>query len=335
MVPRFLALIILIANLVSPAAAQERVSVVTQRLAADGALFLAGVRGYFKAEGIDIQVGAFNTTREVLEAVASGRSDFGLTELTPAAFNLAGRNAITIIAAQAREKRDFEGAELVASNAAYDRGMRKFEDIAGKVVGIETLGTQAHYQLSEVARVKGFKLPSITVQTLQSANELAKAVETGRVDAAILPQPLARDVITASQGKLIGWMSDVDEMQTGALFTTPKMIKDKRETVEKFVRAYRRGVADYAAAMLRRDRYAKRVSDDTSQKAASIIARFVYPDTSTGPSIVDAAAPYVDPNARIDIDDLERQLAWYKAQGFVEKTVVARSIVDLSFTAGN
>jgi len=144
MVPRFLALIILIANLVSPAAAQQRVSVVTQRLAADGALFIAGVKGYFKAEGIDIQVGAYNTTREVLEAVASGRSDFGLTELTPAAFNLAGRNAITIVAAQAREKRDFEGAELVASNAAYDRGMRKFEDIAGKVVGIEALGTQAH-----------------------------------------------------------------------------------------------------------------------------------------------------------------------------------------------
>ena len=335
MVPRFLALIILIAKLVSPAAAQQRVSVVTQRLAADGALFIAGVKGYFKAEGIDIQVGAYNATREVLEAVASGRSDFGLTELTPAAFNLAGHNAITIVAAQAREKRDFEGAELVASNAAYDRGIRKFEDIAGKVVGIETLGTQAHYQLSEVARVKGFKLPSMTVQTLYTANELAKAVETGRVDAAILPQPLARDVITASQGKLIGWMSDIGEMQTGALFTTPKMIKDKRETVEKFVRAYRRGVAEYAAAMLRRDRYAKRVSDDTSQKAAGIIARFVYPDTSTGPSIIDATAPYVDPKARIDVDDLERQLAWYKAQGFVEKTVAARNIVDLSFTAGN
>jgi len=46
----------------------------------------------------------------------------------------------------------------------------------GKVVGIETLGTPAHYQLSEVARVKGFILPSMTVQTLYSPNELAKAV---------------------------------------------------------------------------------------------------------------------------------------------------------------
>ena len=335
MVPRLLAILILIASAVSSASADERVMVVTQRLASDGALFIAGVRGYFKAEGIDIQVGAYNTAREVVEAVASGRSEVGLTEITPAAFNLAGRGAIKIIAAQAREKRDFEGAELVASNAVYDRGLRKFEDLPGRVVAIESLGMAPHYQLAEIARSKRFDLTSLIVQTLYSPSEIAKAIESGKVDAAILPTPIARDLLTASQAKLIGWVSDIGEMQTGALFTSSKMINDRRETVERFVRAYRRGVADYAAALLRRDRYNKRVSDSISQQAAGIIARYVYPDISTGPSIVDATAPFVDPKARIDIADIGRQLAWYKAQGFVEKNVEARDMVDLSFTGGN
>ena len=105
------------------------------------------MQGYFKAEGLELEMGAYGSARDVVEAVAAGRADFGLTEFTPTAFNLAGQGAIKAVAAQAREKRDYEGAELVASNAAYAKGLRKFENLAGKTVAIETLGTVAHYQL--------------------------------------------------------------------------------------------------------------------------------------------------------------------------------------------
>ena len=112
-----------------PPPAQERVSVVTQRLAANGGLFIATVQGYFKAEGIELQLGAYGSAREVVEAVAAGSADLGLTEFTPTAFNLAGQGVIKAVAAQAREKRDYEGAELVASNAAYAKGLRKFDEL--------------------------------------------------------------------------------------------------------------------------------------------------------------------------------------------------------------
>ena len=335
MVRRIPAILILIATLIAPAAAQERVQVVTQRQVANGALFIATVRGYFKAEGIELQMGAYNSAHEVVEAVAAGSADFGLTEFTPAAFNLAGQGAIKAIAAQAREKLNFEGAEVVAANGAYANGLHKLENLSGKVVAIDALGSASHYQLSEIARVKGFDLTSMVVKPVYSLGDLAKAVENGTVDAAILPTQYARDLATASQGKLVGWISEIGEPQTGALFASSAMIQSKRATVEKFVRAYRRGVADYASALLRRDRYAKRVSDQASQAAAGIIARYVYPGNSLGMGLVDGIAPFVDPKARIDIADIERQLEWYKAQGFVEKTVEARDVVDLSFTAGN
>lgn len=335
MILRAAAILVFIATLIVPAAAQERVQVVTQRQIANGALFIAAVKGYFKAEGLELQMGAYNSAHEVVEAVAAGSADFGLTEFTPVAFNLAGQGAIKAIAAQAREKREFEGAEVVATNVAYDNGLRKLENLGGKVVAIDALGSASHYQLSEIARVKGFNLTSMAVKPVYSLADLVKAVENGTVDAAILPTQYARDLATANQGKLVGWISEIGEPQTGALFASSTMIKGKRATVEKFVRAYRRGVADYASALLRRDRYAKRVSDQASQAAAGIIARYVYPGNSAGMSLVDGIAPFIDPQARIDIADIERQLAWYQAQGFVEKTVAARDVVDLSFTAGN
>jgi NitT/TauT family transport system substrate-binding protein len=43
----------------------------------------------------------------------------------------------------------------------------------------------------------------------------------------------------------------------------------------------------------------------------------------------------MDPKARIDMTDIARQLAWYQAQGFVDKSVDAHAVVDLNFTAGN
>jgi NitT/TauT family transport system substrate-binding protein len=335
MILRAAAILVAIATLVAPAAAQERVSVVTQRLAANGGLFIATVQGYFKAEGIELQLGAYGSAREVVEAVASGSADLGLTELTPTAFNLAGQGVIKAIAAQAREKRDYEGAELVASNAAYAKGLRKFEDLAGKTVTIEALGTAAHYQLAEIARVKRFDPASMSVTALYSSSEAAKAIESGKADAAILPSQAVRSLLASNQAHFIGWLSEIGEPQTGALFASVAAIESKRAAVEKFVRAYRRGVAEYAAALLRHDRFAKRVLDAQSRAAAGIIARYVYPDISTGAAIVEASAPFIDPKARIDVADIERQLAWYQARGFVDKTVQARDIVDASFAAGN
>ena len=81
-----------------------------------------------------------------------------------------------------------------------------------------------------------------------------------------------------NQAKLVGWYSDLDEQQLGALFVSRKMIETRRDVVEKFMRAYRRGAADYTTALLRKDRSNKRVSDTKSREAATVIARYVYPD---------------------------------------------------------
>ena len=335
MILRAFAIVLLASRLIASAAAQERVVVATTREAANGALFLAAVRGYFKADGLDLAMEAFPNPRAAVEAVASGRSEFALAAFSPAAFNLAGRGGVRVIAAQLRELRGYEGNRVIASNAAYADGLRKFANLDDKVVAINSLGSTLHYQLGQIARAKGFELASVIVQPLAPFDDMAKAVAAGTVDAAIMPAQYARELLLASQAKLIGWYSDIDAQQTGALFTAPKTIRMRRATVEKFVRAYRRGVADYAAALLRHDRGGKRISDLASQKAARIIARYVYPGRSSGAAAVEAYAYFMDPNARIDMADIERQLAWYQAQGFVDKSVDARAMVDLSFTAGN
>ena len=45
----------------------------------------------------------------------------------------------------------------------------------------------------------------------------------------------------------------------------------------------------------------------------------------------EASAYFIDPQAQLDVADIDRQIAWHKAQGRVDKTVSARDVVDPSF----
>src|SRR5207342_1057007 len=104
------------------------------------------------------------------------------------------------------------------------------------------------------------------------------AVGTGAVDAAVMPPAYTRELLLTNQVKLVGWYSELDEQQLGALFVSARMIATRRTVVEKFARAYRRGAAAYADALLRKDRNSKRTSDTKSHEAATTIAHYVYPD---------------------------------------------------------
>ena len=100
---------------------------------ANGALFLAAARGYFKAEGIDLDMTAYASDKDVVTALAAGATDLGIARFTVEAFTFAGRGDIRAIAAQTREKEDYDGSELIASNAAYAKGLRKPEQLSGHI----------------------------------------------------------------------------------------------------------------------------------------------------------------------------------------------------------
>ena len=325
------AIFILISNLSLAADAQERVVIGTRRLSENGALFMAAAQGYFKAEGIDLAMTAYDSDKTVAEMLASGATDFGLARFTPAAFDAAGKDLIRAIAAQAREKRDYEGSQLVASSIGFQKGLRKFDNLAGKTVAIDALGSTAHYQLLQIARIKHVDPARITVKALGTLDAIARAVGTDQVDAAIMPSLYARELLMANQAKFLGWYSELDEQQLGALFVSKKMLETRRAAVEKFVHAYRRGAADYAAALLRKDRSSKRISDIKSKEAATTIARYVYPDRGDAAATVELGAYYIDPQARLDVADVARQIAWYKSQGLIDKAVDTRTVVDTSF----
>lgn len=301
------------------------------RQTANGALFLADAQGYFKAEGLEVDMVAYASESDVAEAVAANAADLGLAAFTPAAFNFIGRGYMKAIAAQVREKRDYEGNILVASAVAFANGVRTFDALANRAVAIDKLGSLYHYQVGQIIRVKRFEPKSITLKTMQNFDAIARAIGTAQVDAALLPPQYARELLTANQARFVGWYSEIDEHQLGAVFASAQAIEGKRTAIEKFVRAYKRGIVDYGV-LLKLDR-GKRVSTESSRKIATLIARYVFPGKPLGTSAatVEASAYYMDPQGKLDPVEVARQVEWYKAQGLIDQTVDMQGVIDSSF----
>jgi NitT/TauT family transport system substrate-binding protein len=129
-------------------------------------LFLAVERGYFKAEEVEVDLKFFEASQPIAVAIASGDIQFGLTGITGGSLNLAGKGAIKLIAGQGSEQKGFIGNVLVASNAAWGRGIMSFEMLAGTSVAIMQVGSTFHYQLGQIAAKKGFELSKLALKPL-------------------------------------------------------------------------------------------------------------------------------------------------------------------------
>ena len=194
-------------------------------------------------------------------------------------------------------------------------------------MAITRLGSAFHYQLAQIARAKKFDFKSMALKPLQTIDDMARARRhrQGRCrDPA--GAPMRANCYWRDQAKLVGWYSEIGEQQFGALFAIAKTIASKRRAiVEKFVRAYRRGAADYAP-MVQLDRGGKRVAnvadarDRHRHRALCLSGRPLGEAATT----VEAGGFSMDPQARLDLADIARQIDWFKEQGLIDKTVEAR-----------
>mgnify|MGYP001121677342 CR=1 FL=1 len=53
------------------------------------------------------------------------------------------------------------------------------------------------------------------------------------------------------------------------------------------------------------------------------------------PATVETGAYPMDPEAKLDTADVERQVAWFKAQKLIDDSVITGNIVDTSFAGGD
>jgi NitT/TauT family transport system substrate-binding protein len=314
---------LMLALCAAAAQAGEPVKIGVVKTLAVGPVFVAQERGYFTAEGLDAEIVYFDAAQPIAVAAASTDIDFGITGLSAAFYALAGQGVLRMIAAGNREMPGFKNAGYLASNRAWDAGLRTIKDIAGHSVAVTQRGAMLDYDAALAIEHFGIDPASVRILALQSNTNMTSALAGGQADAAVFPVTPAMVVLGKGDAKLLGWVGDmVPYGQANAAFTATKIADGRSDTVKRFLAAYKKGARDY------HDAFAGSNEERRDGPTAPAILEILHKYTGQEVAQIEQAIPWVDADARLDVGDIKHQIAWFSAQGLLKGDVAADVLID-------
>ena len=307
--------------LAATAANAEAIKIGVLHTTASGPVFIAAEKGYFAEQGLDAQVVFFDSAQPGSVAAASGAIDMAYTGLTGGFYGLASQGVLRIVAGGARETPGFHYQPFLASNHAWDGGLRSFKDLPGHSFGVSQIGSPPHYALGLIAAKYGFDVKTVRIQPLASIPNLVAGIVGGQVDTVMMPGNTAVPVLKKGQAKLLGYIGDEAPYQLVATIVSSKTADERHDMIGKALAAIRKGAQAYHDAFTPNG-----MRGDGPDEAALLV--IVAKGANQTPAEAGASMPYIDPDGRLDVADVLRQLAWYRAQGLVKGTIDGDQIID-------
>jgi NitT/TauT family transport system substrate-binding protein len=300
----------------------QPIKIGSTKIASGGPVYIAIDKGFFAAEGLDASMVFFAASLPVAVATVSGDIDFGSAGLTAALYQLGGQGQLRIVAANARDAPGFPQYAFVVANKAYEAGLKSYQDVAGKSVALGEVGAPAHYTLSLITAKYGVDLKTVRVLPMQAIVNVISAVSGGQADAGVTPASAVLPSVQRGDMKLLGYPGDEVPTQGGATVVTTKTADSRGDLVMRYLRGLRRGARAYHDAFVGPDE--KPRMGPTASETLAIIAKY------TGQPVeqIAAALPYIDADARLDVKDVTRQIAWYQAQGMIKGDIDPDKIID-------
>jgi len=310
------------------ASAADEVTIGALRFTSHGAGFVAYEKGYFEEEGLDVNFEFFQAAQPIAVATAGGDVDFGITGVTGGLMNLAEKGAIRIVGGVLHEKKGYDGMMVMASNQAYEAGVTSVDDILGHSVAMTQVGSTFHYMTNLIADAKGWDMSEMKMVPLQKVGAMVAATKSGQTDVLIMVPHIAKALAESGAAKEIGWLNDYAEYQISTMITSVDNIENNRDMVERFVRAYSKGIADMNRVFLEDGADQAEVEELTR-----MIAKYVAPDEpyeKAAPSIINGAM-YLNPDMGLNKTDVAAQMQWFKDEGLVDSDLTVDQLVDDSF----
>ena len=312
-----------------PARAEMKVNLGVIRLASHAPSFIAFERGYYKDEGLDVELKYFEAAQPMAVAIASGDADYGVTAMSGGLISLAEKEVIKVIGGALTEEKGLVGAIILASNKAYEAGLTSPKELAGKSFGITTTGSSFHFMAHKIAQANNIPLSEISLRPLQKVGAVVGALSSGQIDAWAIQPSIAKKLIADGAAKQIGLVSDyAPDYQVTTVFTSTNNATNEREKTEAFIRAYSKAVADYNAAFVD-----KTASAEDVDALAKIVHKYVEADLpfeQAKTNLVEGSMR-INNNLAMSLGSVTEQLDWFKSEGMVKDTITPEMLFDTSY----
>lgn len=146
-------------------------------------LYLAQEQGYFRQEGLDVQIQEGEGSRTTIPLLAGGKADVAFGTLAPQVFNAINRGArIRMVAARSK----FTGAcpeqrRVYGSRQAFPGGFNDLRQMKGKRVAFDVRLSIATYAMSKALAMTGLTKDDFTIVQLED-REAAAMLAAGKID---------------------------------------------------------------------------------------------------------------------------------------------------------
>jgi NitT/TauT family transport system substrate-binding protein len=309
------------------AQAQIKVRVGNVNTVSDVGIYIADKKGYFKAEGLDVEFVSFNTAARMIAPLGSGQLDVGGGTVSAGLYNAFSRKiGIRIVADKGSSRPGYNFSTVMVRKDLVDSGrFKSFKDLKGMKIAVAAVGTGNAATLNQALKSAGLKFSDVTTIDLGFPDHLV-AYRNKAIDAGVTNEPTA--TIAVREGvavKADGNDALFKNHQTAVLLYADEFAKNRPDAALRFMRAYIRATRDYNDAL--------KDGSISGKGADDVIATLVQYTDIKDPALHRETVPAAcNPDGLVDIESLESDLAFFKEMKLIEQADIrSTDVVDHSF----
>ncbi|MCC7168313.1 MAG: ABC transporter substrate-binding protein [Rhodospirillales bacterium] len=292
----------------------------------DAGIFIADKKGYFKAEGIKLNIVPFDSAAKMIAPLGAGHLDVAGGAISAGLFNATARGVNIKIVADKGSTPPGHGyspfmvrADLIASGK-----VKTAKDLKGLKVAMVAPGISPTGILNEVLKSGGLGYKDVEV-TYMAYPQHVIAFQNKAIDASVTTEPNA--TVIENEKSAVRFIKD-DEIypyhQIAVIIYGEHFIKKDGEVARKFMRAYIKGVRDYNHGL--KD---GKLSSGNAEETIAILSEYTpIKDAKVHRSVVSHS---YDPDGRVNVDSLKKDFAFFKEMGWIEGETSVDRVVDNSF----
>ncbi|MGZ3321517.1 MAG: ABC transporter substrate-binding protein, partial [Xanthobacteraceae bacterium] len=235
------------ATAASPAAAADKVAVGTGGSASDAPFYIAYDKGFFKDEGLDVDLIVLDSGAKVIAPLGTGELDVGSGALSVGFWNALIRGVkFRIVADRGHTEPGYLYQTVFMRKDLIDSGQFKsLKDLKGMRMGFAAQGVTSLSLLNEATKFAGIRFEDVTPVYLSFPQQIA-ALQNKALDGTMLIEPQATVAVNAGYG--VRFM-DTNEFypyqQISVIFYSEKFATQRKDVAGRFMRAWLRGARVY------------------------------------------------------------------------------------------
>lgn len=260
---------------------------------------IAQEKGYFKEEGVNVELEHFKSAMDRDSALQSGNLDGAVSDMLAAGFAREGGFDVKITS-------DTNGNYCLIAGTANQA--QSLTDMKGQNISVSK-NTIIEFVLDQMLAQNQMTENDISKTVIPQIPTRLEMLQNGKLDAAVLPEPMGS--IAVKNGSRLINSSEQMKVNPGVMVFTSDSLKDKKEALAAMYRAYDKAI-DYLNSTPQ-DEYIDMVIKESGLPPAT-------KEALTMPKFAKAALPQKS--------DWEKSIKWLNDKGLVKENIGYDDIVS-------